>query len=207
MVFGLWQVGSEGRQGGSPGPSAKLTEHVPTSMEAASSSLIMFLTMFSPVRGSHGSEDGRESGRRGRRAPGVRCSESGTRMRFRSAKEDLEETTLRALTGQIGRLDYLAGLRQDPGGYEHWGLTKVYGEAGAQAALGAAHAESANAILRRTLPELAAEAGERAGEIFERPAAEALPEGSDALGAAHFSLVWNALRSVARRRASRRPAA
>lgn len=128
-------------------------------------------------------------------------------MRFRSAKEDLEATTLRALRGQLGRLDYLAGLRQASGSYEHWGLEKVYGEAGAQAALREAHAASAGALLRRTLPELAAEAGERAGEIFERPAAEALPAENDALSAAHFSLVWDALRSVARHQASRRPAA
>ena len=128
-------------------------------------------------------------------------------MRFRSAKEDLEATTLHALPGQLGRLDYLAGLRQAGGGYEHWGLTQVYGEASAQAALHAAHAESAHALLQQTLPELLAEAGERAEEIFERPAAEALPERSDALRAAHFSLVWDALRSVARRRESRRPAA
>jgi hypothetical protein len=128
-------------------------------------------------------------------------------MRFRSAKEDLEETTLRILPGQLGRLDYLAGLREASGDYEHWGLTKVYGEAGAQAALHAAHAESATAVLRRTLPELAAEAGERAGEVFERPAAAPRPPGRAARRAAHFSLIWDALRSVARRRESRRPAA
>lgn len=128
-------------------------------------------------------------------------------MRFRSAKEDLEATTLGALPRPLERLDYLAGLREGDGGYAHWGLTQVHGAEAAQAALRAAHAESTTAVLRRTLPELAAEAGEHAEQIFERPAGKALAAESDALKRSHFSLVWDALRSVAHHRASRRPAA
>ena len=127
-------------------------------------------------------------------------------MRFRSAKEDLHQTTLAALRGRLERLRYLADLRLASGAYEHWGMTRVYGDAQSQAALHGAHLEALDALLRAPLAELYAE-GQPRGFDFARPAAEMLPPGTGALRAAHFSLVWDALASVARRRASRRPAA
>jgi hypothetical protein len=127
-------------------------------------------------------------------------------MRFRSAKEDLHETTLAALPGRLERLGYLADLRLESGAYEHWGMTRVYGDAPAQAVLKAAHFEALDALLRTPLAELFAEAEQQEVD-FERPAAELLPPTTDVLRAAHFSLVWDALASVKRRRASHRPAA
>jgi len=127
-------------------------------------------------------------------------------MRFRSAKEDLHETTLAALRGRLERLGYLADLRLGSGAYEHWGMTRVYGDAPSQAALKDAHLEALDALLRTPLAELYAEAEPREFD-FARPVAEMLPPATDALRAAHFSLVWDALASVARRRASHRPAA
>ncbi|MDP9267526.1 MAG: hypothetical protein M3P27_04270 [Acidobacteriota bacterium] len=127
-------------------------------------------------------------------------------MRFRSAKEDLHETTLAALHGRLERLEYLADLRRAPDRYEHWGLARVYGEAPAQGVLREAHFDVMDALLRAPMPQVYAE-GEQQAAIFERPPADLLPPGADTLRAAHFSLVWDALASVARRRASRRPTA
>lgn len=127
-------------------------------------------------------------------------------MRLRSAKEDLQETTLSTLPGVLDRITYLAGLRLSTGRYEHWGMARAYGEQAAQSALEEAHVKTMNAILRSPMARLYDEAGAQV-EMFDRPAAELLPPATDALRAAHFSLVWDALASVARRRASRHPAA
>jgi len=125
-------------------------------------------------------------------------------MTFRSAKEDLSATTLAALSGQFARMEYLAGLRTADERYEHWGLTRVYGDAPAQAALREAHNDTLDALLRMSLAEFYAEAE---AQGFKRDAAGLLPPGTDKLRSAHFSLVWDAMASVARRRASHRPAA
>jgi len=60
-------------------------------------------------------------------------------MTLKSAFEDLSRTTLRAVFGCLGKLEYLAGLRAHEGDYEHWGFGKVYGQATANKALGTAH--------------------------------------------------------------------
>lgn len=127
-------------------------------------------------------------------------------MRFRSAKDDLQETTLAAVPGLLARLDYLAGLRQADGGYSHWGLAKVHGEEAASEALAAAHREAAAEVLRQPLDKLYDEVAAVA-RMNERAAAELLPAEADALARAHFSLVWDVIASVARRRRSRQPAA
>jgi hypothetical protein len=127
-------------------------------------------------------------------------------MRFHSAKEDLEGTTLSLLPGLLARLDYLAGLRHADGGYAHWGLEKVHGREAAQAALGAAHRDTLAKFLRQTVAQLYLEVKTQPA-VAERAVGELLPEGADALEARHFSLVWAALTSVARHHGSRRPAA
>jgi hypothetical protein len=143
-------------------------------------------------------------------------------MRFRSAKEDLHQTTLAAFRGCLERMEYLAGLRQADrhvhrhadgpthgqahDRYEHWGLTRVYGEPAVQGALREAHVAVMDALLRTPMPDIYREAEQRP-DIFERLPAELLPPAVDALRAAHFSLVWAAMASVAHRRASHLPAA
>ena len=124
-------------------------------------------------------------------------------MRFRSAKEDVEVTTLAALRSAPARLDYVAGLRSGEA-YEHWGLEKVHGREAAQAALAETHRDLTAALLREPLAQIF-DVAERA-EIFERPASELLPAQTDPLLAAHFSLVWDALGAVARRRGRGRAA-
>jgi hypothetical protein len=60
-------------------------------------------------------------------------------MTFSSALEDLRATTLKSITGSLRRLEYLAGLRDESGTYDHWGLTRVYGQEAANKALEQGH--------------------------------------------------------------------
>ena len=67
-------------------------------------------------------------------------------MTFKSAIEDLSKSTLRAITGCLQRLEYLAGLRAS-GDYEHWGFGKVQGQFTATRALGEAHRSAVSEVL------------------------------------------------------------
>lgn len=75
-------------------------------------------------------------------------------MTFKSVKEDLQASTLRAVSGLLGRLDYFASLRQEDGSYSHWGLSRVYGEDPAQRGLAEAHQENVSLILRTPIRNL-----------------------------------------------------
>lgn len=75
-------------------------------------------------------------------------------MSLKSAAEDLQARTLRAVSGLLGKLDYLAGLRQGDGSYAHWGLSRVHGDAATQRALSEAHRGVVSAILRTPLRRL-----------------------------------------------------
>jgi len=127
-------------------------------------------------------------------------------MTFRSAASDFEETTLAALPTALARLEYLASLRTPAGEYEHWGLAKVYGEQEAERVLRVAHQEAVDAVLQRPMRELYEQAGEGPA-VFEREARELLPQPVRGVRCAHFNLIWDVIASVARRHASRLPAA
>ena len=75
-------------------------------------------------------------------------------MVLKSVKEDLQASTLRAVTGLLGKLDYFVSLRQEDGTYQHWGLARVHGESAAQSALGDAHRGLVSSILRTPLAKL-----------------------------------------------------
>jgi len=75
-------------------------------------------------------------------------------MTLKSATEDLQARTLRAVSGLLGKLAYLAGLRQGDGSYSHWGLSRVHGEASTQRALAEAHSGVMSLILRTPLRKL-----------------------------------------------------
>lgn len=80
-------------------------------------------------------------------------------MTFTSPLEDLYRSTLRAVTGALRKLEYLAGLR-DPGGknYWHWGFTRVYGEIPAAKTLKQAHRQALSEVLSTPLSQLAMDA-------------------------------------------------
>jgi len=75
-------------------------------------------------------------------------------MTLKSAFEDLSRTTLKAISGCLLRLEYLAGLRSREGHYEHWGFGKTYGQAKANEAICAAHREAVSEVLSTSLETL-----------------------------------------------------
>jgi hypothetical protein len=127
-------------------------------------------------------------------------------MTLYSALEDLQETTLRALAGCLHRLEYLSGLRDKAGSYEHWGLARVYGDLAAKKALARAHRSLLSKVLAmpiRKLVEDAKQSSEVAGlppaAYVEKLAAASpnlLPHGPGAGSARHLSSVLHALSSL-----------
>ena|SRR5215469_1063603 len=75
-------------------------------------------------------------------------------MTLKSALQDIKETTLAAVSGLLGKLAYLASLRQRRGRYQHWGMEAVHGQEPAERALKAAHMEIVSRILRTPLASL-----------------------------------------------------
>src|SRR2546429_1724588 len=60
-------------------------------------------------------------------------------MTLKSALDDVLKTTLAAVSGIIGKLEYIAGLRDGNKKYTHWGLQRLHGEEATQQALAEAH--------------------------------------------------------------------
>jgi hypothetical protein len=127
-------------------------------------------------------------------------------MTLHSALEDLQETTLRAFAGCLNKLEYLSGLRDKEGSYEHWGLARVYGELAAKKALARAHRSQLSQVLAmpiRKLVEDARQSSKVAGvppaDYVERLATTTpnlLPHGPGAGAARHLSSVLHALSSL-----------
>ena len=75
-------------------------------------------------------------------------------MTLKSALEDLSGTTLRAISGCLRKLDYLAGLRTREGDYAHWGFGKLYGQNAANKVIANAHREVVSEVLSTPLATL-----------------------------------------------------
>jgi hypothetical protein len=79
-------------------------------------------------------------------------------MRLKSAVEDFEANTLRAVPGLLGKLSYVGRLRDGEGTgdgrYEHWGLAEVYGDDAAQRAIRTSHWVLLSEVLREPLAGL-----------------------------------------------------
>jgi hypothetical protein len=131
-------------------------------------------------------------------------------MTLKSATEDLQARTLRAVSGLLGKLDYLAGLRQGDGSYAHWGLSRVHGEAATQRALTEAHRAVASLILRTPLRKLLQDVDDSSrpmnlaqGDFLRKlneGASQAVPPGPGAGAARHLSSVLRALASLVKTR-------
>jgi hypothetical protein len=129
-------------------------------------------------------------------------------MTLRSALEDLLGSTLASISGLLAKIEYLSSLRNGDrtGPYQHWGLTRVYGEHAAQQAMAEAHRMLFLKLLRTSLREL--HLG-RDIEALSNPAQDYLREirtrRSDLLPAdmgggstRHFNSVLQALSSLAK---------
>jgi hypothetical protein len=127
-----------------------------------------------------------------------------------SALEDLQQTTLIAVKGYLRRLEYLAGLRDEHGGYRHWGLARVYGETHARRALAQAHRDLLTRILSTPIHKLerdVEESSRLAGREpvdylseLSRAASRLLPPNSGAGSSRHLSSVLHALASLRKNR-------
>jgi len=131
-------------------------------------------------------------------------------MTLKSVAEDLQARTLQAVSGLLGKLGYLAGLRQSDGTYAHWGLTRVHGEAATQRALTEAHRGLVARILRMPLRNLVQDVEDSSGsketakaEFLEKLGAQPsqlMPPGPGAGTARHLNSVLRALSSLVKTR-------
>lgn len=67
---------------------------------------------------------------------------------LKSPSEDFVSNTLSAVPGAFGKLQYVAGLRNGPNEYFHWGMARSHGEGTASLAIARAHADVFGEILR-----------------------------------------------------------
>ncbi len=133
-------------------------------------------------------------------------------MTFLSASEDFLATTLAALPGVWGKLQYLSSLRSEDGTYDHWGLTRLHGEAAVERALGEAHRDVFLKVLRTPLAPLLEEAGLSAAEQeldaasylrgLSQESRKLLPPDLGGGMESHFSSVLKALSKLAQARSS-----
>jgi len=126
-------------------------------------------------------------------------------MTLNSALEDLRETTLKALTGGLERLEYLAGLRDREGNYTHWGLARMHGEPAATKALIHEHHMLVSRILATPVKTLLEDLEFCSHGAGVAPAAYLqhlsglylFPPGLGAPSQRHFNSVLHALSSLA----------
>lgn len=124
-----------------------------------------------------------------------------------SPLEDFSENTLAAIPGVLGKLRYLANLREDGGEYHHWGMERRHGRSAASHAIADSHAEIFSLILRTPISELWAEVNQLAAKRGSTPQELALemfqevramtPRDLRGGGKRHFSLVLRVLSALA----------
>jgi hypothetical protein len=135
-------------------------------------------------------------------------------MKLRSAIEDLHDTTVEALDGCLRRLEYFGGLRskekRKDGEYEHWGLTRVYGDLPAMKALAQTHRSLVSQILATPIKLLLEDidtSSALAGlppvtymEKLQNPDLNLLPPAPGPGSARHLNSVLQALSALAKSR-------
>jgi len=82
-----------------------------------------------------------------------------------SPNDDFSKTTLAAVPGLLGKLQYVVGLRQGNGEYYHWGMARSHGEASANLAIADAHSNLFILLLRTPIRVLWVEASGLAAEL------------------------------------------
>ena len=140
-------------------------------------------------------------------------------MKLTSAFEDVVGTTLPALPGALAQIAYLADLRRSAQNrsYSHWGLSHVYGERAAEAALADAHRLVLLRILRTPIGQLledarncsraeAVSALDYLAELLSHRK-ELLPEDLGGGSERHFNSVLEALSALLKHRPDATPPA
>src|SRR6266481_426625 len=118
------------------------------------------------------------------------------------AKEDFTNRTLASLPTLLEKLAYICSLQTSEGAYQHWGLSRVFGEGPAQKAIGSAHAETAAQLTHTPVREIYKEFQ----DAMEKPlSAEVLrpesfvlkaPVNDDGLLSAHLRLIQDSIVSL-----------
>lgn len=120
-------------------------------------------------------------------------------------KDDLLERTLASIPGILGKLNYVADLRES-GRYAHWGLARTYGEEALQRTMGEIHRALFLQVLRTPLRQLLEDVRRSAAaqrsdvrpylEAILRNARSLVPPNLGGGSAAHFNSVVAALLSL-----------
>lgn len=142
---------------------------------------------------------------------GLRLFGIRNKMTLKSALQDVKETTLSAVAGLLGKLAYLASLRQKQGRYQHWGMEAVHGSETSERALRTAHAEVLKSVLRTPLSALEQELKSSAANSgidtvaylknLQARLEDLLPDGRhDSASASHLSSVLVALSHLQKNR-------
>jgi hypothetical protein len=126
-----------------------------------------------------------------------------------SAFDDFLQTTLQAVPGTLGKLNYVSSLRNgEAGQYVHWGLARVHGDREAQQAMAEVHRLVFSEVLSTPIRLLLEDARQFSGqgevatyldELGER-SENMLPVNPSAGSAEHFNSVLHALSLLAQNR-------
>ena len=127
-------------------------------------------------------------------------------MPLRSALEDFEGTSLGAIPGLLGKLNYFAELHDGRGKYSHWGMGRVHGEEAARRAMRTSHGAVLTRILRTPLRVLVEDLSSSASSAQITAVAflsslgkltlQALPAGAAAASQSHLMAVLHALSAL-----------
>lgn len=129
-------------------------------------------------------------------------------MALFSVQQDLRDKSLKAVSGGLNRLQYLADLRdRDSATYSHWGLSRVYGTEAASQALAREHRQLVTTLLSAPLANLLEDlqgCSQAAGltpaaflnRLCERKTASLLPPDSGAGSELHLSSALAALSAL-----------
>jgi hypothetical protein len=120
-----------------------------------------------------------------------------------TATDDFKQRSLGALPTLLERLAYICSLQTEAGVYEHWGLSRAFGNRAAQEAILQAHRDTSMEIIRAPIREIY----EEYREAVERQTgpqilrAESLvlkaPVSGDELLSAHLHLLQESVAAVA----------
>lgn len=133
-------------------------------------------------------------------------------MAIRSALEDFEETTLRAISGLLAKLHYLATLHDGNGNYSHWGMERIHGAEASARAIRASHVKVLAEVLKTPTRVLLEDVGRsattlqlNAGEFLhslKKLVRQIFPERCMAASQKHFMAVLRALSALVQRQES-----
>jgi hypothetical protein len=122
-------------------------------------------------------------------------------------KDDFSRRTLANVPGVLGKLGYVAELRQN-GRYAHWGLERIYGEEGTQRAIAEVHRglflQVLRTPLRRLLEDVTRSAAAQSTDVRQylatvlRDPSSLVPVNLGGGSEAHFNSVVAALWSLLR---------